>query len=1444
MDFFRISEKKTKNEGYTVKPDFLVKASDDLMIRGKSFYAVWDEVTGFWTTKEYRVGELVDAELYARAAELSKETDQAVNVAAMLNYSSNSWKDWRGYLTNSPDNYHSLDQNVKFMNDEVKKDDYATFTLPYCLSDTPTPNYDALMSVIYEPEEREKLEWAIGSIVAGESKKIQKFFVLYGSAGSGKSTFLNILERLFDGYTKKFEAQELGQRGNQFSMESFRSNPLVAIQHDGDLSRLEDNTRINSIVSHEEMIINEKHKSNYQIRLSAMLFMGTNQPVRITDAKSGIIRRLIDVHPSGEILNHTAYRKVMQGIPFELGGIAQHCLNVFNELGPDYYDKYTPIQMMYQTDSFFNFVEEYYYDFKENDFVTLNRAWDLYKKYCEDAAIPYRMPMLKVKEELKNYFENFYETKRLDGEQKRKVYMNFKAELFMKNGSNLKRTHVERDLNDEDEEEGEIVSVEALTLDSQESELDILLKNCPAQYTTSNETPIAAWDTVITTLKEIDTASLHYVRPPENHIVIDFDLADENGHKDARLNLEAAATWPMTYAEFSKGGAGVHLHYIYDGDVSKLSSLYAPGIEVKKFLGKASLRRKLSYCNNLPVAHLSSGLPLKEEKKSMINFNRVMSEKGLRNLIERNLRKEIAPSTKSSIDFIYNDLEAAYANGLVYDVRDLRPKVLAFANNSSHQRDYCVRLVAKMKFMSEKTGEEEEKPDGDTDTEDLVFFDVECFPNLFLICWKKIGEGNKVVRMYNPKPNEVEKLFKMKLVGFNNRKYDNHMLYGAYLGYTNEELYTLSQRLINNSQNATFREAYSLSHADILEFSAKKQSLKKFEIELGIHHQENAYPWDKPLPEDKWQEVGDYCENDVIATEATFNARYSDYVAYEMVAEIVGMPVNSNGNSMAARLIFGNDKNPPLVYTDLATGKASDPEYQRTDIITAFPGYEYKYDPETKKYINWYRDTDVGYGGYVYAEPGIYTNVALIDVASMHPHSAIAMNYFGPYTKRFEELVESRVHIKHKEYDIASKLFDGKFAKFLKDPSKIKGLAYALKIFINKVYGMTSAKFDNEFRDKRNVNNIVALRGALFMRTLQDEVVARGFKVAHIKTDSIKIPNATPEIIQFCLEFAKKYGYTFEHEGTYDRMCLVNDAVYIAKYATEEKCKQLYGYVPGDNADHPGSWTATGTQFQIPFVFKSLFSREPIEFKDLCETKSVTAALYLDFNEGLPDVSRYEDEWKERNKGEYQKWSDQYDDSRLLRKWPYRSLSDEELSAEIAKGHDYKFIGKIGLFTPVVPGAGGGLLVVNRNGKYDSASGAKGYRWLESETVKSSGLEDKVDLNYYRALVDAAKESVSKYGDFEWFVSEDGLSSEENHPPRDDDVPWLMPCKDPTKTVCEDCQEFETCPYISEDGVVPWMCERKNPINNNCSDCPNKEQCVEQVQAVVDEAAAIMFDRR
>ena len=1269
IDFMTVAERRTSKNVLEIYPKFIIKKSSDLMIRGGDFYAVWVEERGLWSTNEQDALDMIDRVLYDYHVSRKKTAEGIVKVLYMWDAESGMIDSWHKYCQKQMrDNFHMLDEKLIFSNAETNKKDYASKRLSYPLEPGDTPAYDKLMSTLYSEEERHKIEWAIGSIVSGDSKKIQKFLVLYGAAGTGKSTVLNIIQQLFEGYYSVFDAKALGSSNNAFALEAFKTNPLVAIQHDGDLSRIEDNTRLNSLVSHEMMTINEKFKSQYSSRFKCFLFMGTNKPVKITDAKSGLIRRLIDVSPSGKKLNQKEYKAAVKQIGFELGAIAYHCQEVYLS-NPAAYDNYIPITMLGASNDFYNFILDAYYVFKKEDGTTLKAAWEMYKTYCEEAKVAYPFSQRIFKEELKNYFWDFKERYELsDGTRARNYFSHFRTDKF----------------EDQKDEEEKKTDSHLIRFDAAESIFDRECADCPAQYASKKETPTKKWEEVTSKLSDLDTHKLHYVKVPENHIVIDFDIQDKDGKKSFEQNLEEASKWPKTYAELSKSGAGIHLHYIYTGDPSKLSRVYDDHIEIKVFTGGSSLRRKLTKCNDLPIATINSGLPLKGESK-MVNFEGVMNEKGLRTFIKRNLNKEYHAYTKPSIDFIYKKLEEKYNSGEKYDVSDLRNAVLAFAADSSHQADYCIKLVNKMHFKSDEPSENVVNEDAP-----IVFFDVEVFPNLFLVNWKAQGEGKPVVRMINPKPQEIEELLKYRLIGFNCRRYDNHILYGCLIGYTNEQLFKLSQRIVDKkSSDAMFGEAYNISYTDVYDFAAKKQSLKKWEIELGIHHKELGLPWDQPVPEEQWADVAAYCDNDVLATEAVFDHLKGDWTARQILADLAGMTVNDTTNQLTTRIIFGKEKKPSLVYTDLATGRTDPPQWQRKDIITAFPGYEFV---DGK---NMFRGVDLGKGGYVYAEPGTYHNVALLDIASLHPNSIRAMNCFGEYTKNFTDILDARVYIKHGDFDAVRHMFGGKLAKYLDDESTAKDLAQALKIAINSVYGLTSANFDNPFRDIRNKNNIVALRGALFMKTLQDEVQSRGFTVCHIKTDSIKIPNATPEIIEFCMDFAKQYGYTFEHEATYEKMCLVNDAVYIAKYKD-------------------GDWTATGTQFQVPYVFKKLFSKEPIEFDDLCETKSVTSALYLDMNEDLPENE-----------------------------------------------HNYIFVGRVGRFCPIKPGYGGGILCREAKDaktgekKYPSATGAKGYRWLESEIVRELDKENAIDRSYYDRLADDAIDAISKYGDFYQFVSVD-----------------------------------------------------------------------------------------
>lgn len=1321
IDFIKIATRSKKRGVVEIYPKFDARKSSDLMIRGGDFYAIWVDDRGLWSKDEQDAILLIDRELdiFAEEYKKSHSSEDIVTVLHMWDVESGTLDRWHKFCKDQRrDSYHALDEKLIFQNDVTSREDYASKRLPYPIVKSETPAYDKMMSVLYSEEERHKLEWAIGAIVSGDSVKIQKFVVLYGPAGTGKSTVISIIEQLFEGYCAVFDAKALGSSNNSFALEPFRSNPLVAIQHDGDLSKIEDNTRLNSLVSHELMPVNEKFKSIYEHRFKAFLFMGTNRPVKITDAKSGLIRRLIDVSPTGNLLEKSLYDQLNAQISFELGGIAYHCLQVYRK-NPKIYDNYIPKSMLGASNDCYNFVSEYYYTFKDSGGISLQKAWEEYKTFCEDSRVT---PMKRIlfKEELKNYFEESLDRYILDdGTRIRSYYKGLKTKLFDEETPEAKAPV-------------DICEARTIQFEAIPSIFDEIAKDWPAQYANESGTPSRSWDDVHTTLKDLDTSKLHYVRPPLNHIVIDFDIPDENGNKSFERNLSEASKWPRTYAEVSRSGNGIHLHYIYDDDPRKLKNIYSPHVEIKVFNGKSALRRRLSLCTSDDIVNISSGLPLKEEKLPVLNVAVVTNEASIRRQIERNLRREIHKNTAPSVSMIKKILDDAYASGVPYDVSNMQNAILGFAVSSHNQSKNCLKLVSEMKFKSAVAPSV--SPDDFSEELHLVIFDCEVYQNLFIICWKPFDDGKSDVNvMLNPDPIDVFNFFNnFDIIGFNNLNYDNPILYARGVDqFSLMELYKLSRSMIEDGVRGS-PASKSISYTDIYDFSSKKQSLKKFEIELDLPHMEMDIPWDEPVPEDRWDDVIEYCKNDVLATEAVMKARSADFAARKTLASLTKMSVNDRTNDLSAAFVFNGEKYPQGEFIYRFMGDIPDKVYrsqadaEKGIIFTnfgdectlfdeegrpVFPGYKY----DKAKRESTYRGEVVGEGGYVYAEPGMYTNIALLDVESMHPTSARKENIFGKrFTKRFGEIVDARLAIKHHDIEKARSLLDGALIPYLDDESTLEGLKSALKIVINSVYGLTSAKFKNPFRDERNIDNIVAKRGALFMINLKHEVQSRGFTVAHIKTDSIKIPNATPEIIKFVMDYGEQYGYTFQHEATYDRMCLVNDAVYIAKYDTAEACQERYGYIPEKNEKHPGEWTATGAQFAVPYVFKTLFSKEPVVFKDLCEVKSVTkGAIYIDANENLPE-------------GE----------------------------------HDYHFVGRVGQFCPIKPGFGGGKLLRKapdpKTGepKYSSVTGAKDWRWLESNFVKKWGKEDDIDLAYYDKLVDAAKEVISKYGNFDDFVSE------------------------------------------------------------------------------------------
>lgn len=1378
LDFLKIGT-RTKKDVKEVYPKFVINFNTkDLMTRGGDFYAIWDEENGIWSESEQRVIDQVDKAIdeYIKKRSESFPEERLVPLY-MSDSDSGSIDRWHKFVQKQMRaNFHQLNEKLIFANQTVKKNDYVSRTIPYPLEEGTTKAYDALVSVLYAPEERQKFEWAIGAIIAGAMKKIHKFEVFYGDRGTGKSTIFEIVEQLFPGFTTEFKSKDLGMSNNAFALEKFKDNPLIAIDAEGKLDKIEDNTTINSLVAHDRLTVNSKYEKQYGMRFYTFLFIASNNPVKITDGKSGLLRRLIDVNPTGNKVPRKKYEQLKEQIGFELPGIAYHCLQVYKSMGYDYYDDYIPRSMMAATNDFYDFIDYYYEKFAAENMVTLKDAWILYQQFCEYAGVK-RKIMREVRLELQNYFKEFKQRATVDGKQYNNLYLDFKRELF------------DAAVKEEKKDAGIDTWID---LSEQDSLFDLMFADEKAQIVTKNGTPFVPWNEVMSALSDIDTHKEHFVKPRDKRLIcMDFDLKDEDGKKDLLRNIEAASAFPETYVETSRSGMALHLYYFYEGDIEKLRSIFKEDVEIKTLEGLSGFRRKLFKCNDIPIATLKEGsLPLKEERK-VVNWNGYKDEKHLHNkivqTIKENLNKNRADNTHQSVSFIKEELDKAYESGLHYDVSDLQQDVLLFAMNSSNQQDACVKLVGQMHFKSDDISEcvEEEAAD-----ERLVFFDWEVYPNFNCVVWKYDGSPT-CTRIAFPTPADCEALLRFKLVGYNNRKYDNHILAACARGYSTRQLYDLSQSIIGRGEGF-IGEAYNYSYTDVLDFITEKMSLKKWEYKLQqegdkeAEHVEMSIPWDKDVPEELFETIMDYCENDVRTTEKVFHKREGDFMARKIQVDLVhllhgssiNVTVNDTTNTLSKRIIFGNNKNPQVEfnYRDMSKPVGSDQyEYYRKafgddydfrvfndeglpvgrsfvpgevlpdgwSILPFFPGYTF--DPYDKKCKSHFLGEEIGEGGRNYSVKGYHEWVWDGDIASQHPHSIIFEVLFGPrYTKIFAEIVEARVAVKHKDFDKAGSLLGGALKPYL-DDEHYKDLAQALKIVINSIYGLTSASFDNEFRDKRNVDNIVAKRGALFMTLLKQEIEKRGFKVCHIKTDSIKVPHADEKIKEFIVNFGREYGYEFETEAIFSKFALFNDSAYIGWDVVGEE------------------WVTKADQFKKekqPYLFKTLFSHEPYVFDDFCEVKSVQkGALYLDLNEDLgePVDALYEKELKKLEKLE--KKNRPFEEDYLEQATKVHALKEE-----IPKHHNYTFVGRVGRFTPVVPGAGGGKLYRKDGDKYNAATGSSGYLWLESEYVKEHGLERLINKDYYRKLVDNAKEDLNGLGaDVEFFLSD--LQPEEKYGP-------------------------------------------------------------------------------
>ena len=133
LDFIEIGEKIYKDRTKEIFPKFIINANTkDLMIKGRDFYAVWDEQAGEWSTNEQTLIDIVDGYLWAEFEKQKKEYPFPIVVRLMRESDSGSIDKWHKYCQKQMrDSYQVLDQKIIFADTVTTKLDYASHRLPF-----------------------------------------------------------------------------------------------------------------------------------------------------------------------------------------------------------------------------------------------------------------------------------------------------------------------------------------------------------------------------------------------------------------------------------------------------------------------------------------------------------------------------------------------------------------------------------------------------------------------------------------------------------------------------------------------------------------------------------------------------------------------------------------------------------------------------------------------------------------------------------------------------------------------------------------------------------------------------------------------------------------------------------------------------------------------------------------------------------------------------------------------------------------------------------------------------------------------------------------------------------------------------------------------------------------------------------------------------------------
>lgn len=397
--------------------------------------------------------------------------------------------------------------------------------------------------------------------------------------------------------------------------------------------------------------------------------------------------------------------------------------------------------------------------------------------------------------------------------------------------------------------------------------------------------------------------------------------------------------------------------------------------------------------------------------------------------------------------------------------------------------------------------------------EKLLFYDIECFKHDSYVCFKDINKRvvwdfwNDGAEGFDGKAIHFV-VAGFQLVGYNNYFYDDPMLLKMINGATQADLKRANDAIIsNNGEMNNFRrkaEAHPLLFRSLdcmQQIDVSRPGLKKIEGNTGISIEETQIDFniDRPLTAEERALTELYCQHDIDATIDIFKMRQVDY--FDMKANLLRMYFDKTGedprrypwhkrstNTIAARVLLDKplrNTGDPFKFNPLITriwGTVEGIPFEVWDMW----GESLKHRGKPGKVKNVKMkifDCDIvfGFGGLhgVHSYYKEFTDVKLLDVASMYPNIIKLMGSLGNGSETYSNMIAERVAMKKTDPDGAA----------------------VRKLILNSVYGNLKNEFSWLFQPMESTGVCVYGQCALF--DLCRELYEAGYQIININTDGV-----------------------------------------------------------------------------------------------------------------------------------------------------------------------------------------------------------------------------------------------------------------------------------------------------------------------------------------------------